>query len=382
MSQALATIKPAGAQAAAIELRSFDDYMRLGQVFARSGYFKDARDASQCLVKILAGAELGFGPMASMNGIHIIQEKPTLSATLMAAAIKRSGKYNFKLVELTSEQCEIAFFESGKALVPTSIFSMTDAKRAGLTTGSNRHSWEKYPRNMLFARALSNGAKWHCSDVFGGPPMLPEELGAVIDGETGVVIDVKPTAVNQNVPAIEAEVIEEPQPVATTDEDGWQIDQHTRITVFGLCAELEKLGVKEEVWRKKMKEVTGVSIRKELTGPKAAALMKSFAIWIADIKRVDAPDREPMGTGPTRDELQKEIEKLIRKLVNEFAIDFHAIKSEMKKIAGKEMRKDLDLAESLKARDGFQEWINRLEAQAAADQAEERAAIQAEGGES
>jgi hypothetical protein len=42
---------------------------------------------------------------------------------------------------------------------------------------------------MLFARALSNGAKWFCPDIFGGGPIYtPDELGAVIDGETGQVL--------------------------------------------------------------------------------------------------------------------------------------------------------------------------------------------------
>ena len=28
---------------------------------------------------------------------------------------------------------------------------------------------------MLFARAISNGVKWYCPDVFGGPVYVPEE---------------------------------------------------------------------------------------------------------------------------------------------------------------------------------------------------------------
>jgi hypothetical protein len=36
---------------------------------------------------------------------------------------------------------------------------------------------------MLFARAMSNGARWHCPDIFGGPIYTPEELGVEVDGE-------------------------------------------------------------------------------------------------------------------------------------------------------------------------------------------------------
>jgi hypothetical protein len=40
---------------------------------------------------------------------------------------------------------------------------MKEAQQAGLAAKDN---WKKHPKNMLFARALSNGAKWYCADVF------------------------------------------------------------------------------------------------------------------------------------------------------------------------------------------------------------------------
>ena len=172
--------------------------MDLGSVLVKSGYFKDANDASQAVVKVLAGREMGFGPIASMQGIHIIQGKPTTGANLLGASIKRSGRYNYRVAELTDTVAEIAFFE-GSEEVGRSRFSMDDAKAAGLTGKDN---WRKFPRNMLFARALSNGARWYCPDVFSGvTPYTPEELGAEVDGETGDVIDVTPTPVAAPAPS-------------------------------------------------------------------------------------------------------------------------------------------------------------------------------------
>lgn len=164
--------------------RSIDDTMMLGKLLAQSGYFADSRDAGQAVVKVLAGAELGFGPIASMTGINIIKGKVTLSANLIAAAIKRSGRYNYRVSEMTDTACKIVFYE-GKEQIGVSTFTMDDAKAAGLA-GDN---WRKFPRNMLFARAISNGAKWYCPDLSGGPLYTPDELGAVVDGETGEVID-------------------------------------------------------------------------------------------------------------------------------------------------------------------------------------------------
>ncbi|HEX9679758.1 MAG TPA: hypothetical protein VGA08_04020, partial [Candidatus Saccharimonadales bacterium] len=49
-----------------------------------SGYFSDTRSKAQAIVKVMAGAEIGLPPFASMTGIHIIQGKPTLGANVIA----------------------------------------------------------------------------------------------------------------------------------------------------------------------------------------------------------------------------------------------------------------------------------------------------------
>jgi hypothetical protein len=43
---------------------------------------------------------------------------------------------------------------------------------------------DKFPANMLFARAISNGVKWFTPDVFQGPVYVPEEMGGVVTEET------------------------------------------------------------------------------------------------------------------------------------------------------------------------------------------------------
>ena len=60
------------------------DPVQVGQTLAASGYFQDAREAAQAAVKVMAGEELGLGPIAAMTGIHIVKGKVTLSANLIA----------------------------------------------------------------------------------------------------------------------------------------------------------------------------------------------------------------------------------------------------------------------------------------------------------
>ncbi len=158
----------------------------LGRVLSSSGFFADARDANQAIVKVLAGRELGIPPVASMTGIHVIKGRPSLSANLMAACIKRSGHYTYEVLEHDDTKCSIQFYEGVGAerrkLGPPSVFTASDAKRAGT------QNMGRFPKNMLFARALSNGARWHCPDIFGGPCYTHEELGATVD-EDGYVVE-------------------------------------------------------------------------------------------------------------------------------------------------------------------------------------------------
>lgn len=175
-------------------IKTYDEAERAANAMFKSGLFQDVKQVGQALVKILAGQELGFGPYASMSGVNIIQGKTTMGANLMAAAIKRTNKYNYRITEMSDQACEITFYENGQQ-VGKSRFSIDDAKKANLTGKDN---WVKYPRNMLFARAISNGQRWYAPDVFNGALVYtPDELGAVTD-EDGNVIDAVVTEVKQS----------------------------------------------------------------------------------------------------------------------------------------------------------------------------------------
>lgn len=156
--------------------------------FAASGMFADARQEAQAFVKIVAGTELGFGAFQSITGVHVIKGKPSISAGLMASAVKASEKYDYRVKTHTPASCVIEFFEGGKS-VGESPYSIDDAKAAGLLSND---VWKKHPKNMLFARAITNGVKWFCPDVLGSPFYTPEELGADVD-EFGDIIDTTAT---------------------------------------------------------------------------------------------------------------------------------------------------------------------------------------------
>ena len=194
-------------------IHNYDDAMNAATVMAKSGFFQDTRDASQAMVKILAGQEMGFGAFASMSGIFIIQGRPSIGANLMASAVKGSWRYDYRVKEMSDSVCEIQFFErTGGKLEPIGVskFTIEDAKKA------QTKNLDKFPRNMLFARAISNGVKWYCPDVFNGAAVYtPEELGAEVDGD-GNVINIEPeiikVAQNQSLPKPTIQPQEMPEP--------------------------------------------------------------------------------------------------------------------------------------------------------------------------
>ena len=183
--------------------------MSIGKAFHESGMFPDIRSAAQAIVKIQCGQELGIGPFAAMSGIHIIQGKPTIGAGVMASCVKGSGKYDYRVVESTEQVCSIDFFQ-GKEKIGNSTFTIADAKKAGTK------NLDKFPKNMLFARAMSNGVKWFTPDVFAGPVYTPEEF------------DAQP---QHTVEAV-AEVIE-PVEVTTTEQALHMINEATTVEGIG-----------------------------------------------------------------------------------------------------------------------------------------------------
>lgn len=168
----------------------FDKLQGAAVALYKSGYFSDARNEAQAIVKVMAGAELGLPPFASMTGVHIIQGKPAIGANVIATIIKNDRRYDYKVVKHDETICVIQFYEHGK-ICGTSEFTLNDAKKAGTK------NLDKFPKNMLFARAISNGAKWYVPGIFGGSQIYTtEELGANIN-EDGEIIDIPETQEKQ-----------------------------------------------------------------------------------------------------------------------------------------------------------------------------------------
>ena len=236
---------------------------------AAAKMFTDLDNAHKAFVKIMAGASMGVGPFEAVSGIHIIQGKAVMGAGLMASRVKGSGKYNYRVKEQTDKACRIEFLERNGDKwdnIGVSEFTIEDARKAGTK------NTDKYPKNMLFARAMSNGVKWYCPDVFGNTVVYTE--GEIIEGE----------AVHSNASTPKKETKE--APVSQPDEPEVEIvepelngDRPAGVKKMRrIMAMLDEKGFKTDPEKKAVfNGLTGLESSKDLTHERAEELIRELS---------------------------------------------------------------------------------------------------------
>jgi hypothetical protein len=154
---------------------------------------------------VLYGAELGLGPMQSLNSIHVIEGRTAMSPELMRAMVARHG-HRIDVVENSATACEVKGIRSDTGSTATVRWTMEDAKLAGL---AGKNNWKTYPRAMLLARATSELCRIVFPDVIAGLSYTPEEVSSIAGVEYIEEVIEKPAAIiEQKVEEIDDEIIE------------------------------------------------------------------------------------------------------------------------------------------------------------------------------
>lgn len=121
---------------------------------------------------ILTGREIGIGPMESLQKIHMIEGKPSLSSELMRSLVLRAG-HEIRFTTLTDTKVVIEGRRSGGESWTSVTWTMEDARRIGVAA---KDVWKKYPRAMLSNRATSELCRLIFPDALGGISLTPEEI--------------------------------------------------------------------------------------------------------------------------------------------------------------------------------------------------------------
>lgn len=187
---------------AAIMPKTFEGMLAQAAVLVKSGLLPvSIKTPESALAVMLAGREMGIPPMQSFRSLYVVNQQVTMAAQHMAAKLIQAG-ITYAVRRMTADVCEIDFAR-GNGMSLTYVYTMDEAKTAGLTGKDN---WRHFPKDMLWNRCMALGARKIAPDVLAGM-YTPDELGAeLVDPE---IIDAQP---------VELEALPEPAPEAAQQE--------------------------------------------------------------------------------------------------------------------------------------------------------------------
>lgn len=124
---------------------------------------------------LVYGEEIGFSPMQSLQSIAMIQGKPTVDVNGLQAKITQAGGL-IEEIEHTDQLCKLKMTRGKQSRFFD--FTMEDARLMGL---AGKDNWKRMPKDMLYARAVSRGARRMFADVIKGLYGKEEMLDVVIE---------------------------------------------------------------------------------------------------------------------------------------------------------------------------------------------------------
>jgi hypothetical protein len=127
------------------------------------------------LIAIGLGESMGLSPVESLYRIDVIQGKPTASAELIAANVRKAGhKLRVKLDEATTTATATIIRADDPDFEHVVVRNLGWAKQMGLTGKDN---YAKQPLTMLQHRAVTAVARMACPEALYGVAYTPDEMG-------------------------------------------------------------------------------------------------------------------------------------------------------------------------------------------------------------
>jgi len=127
---------------------------------------------AEATAAILAGAELGLNPLASLRAFDNIQGTAAPKAITLRAVAQANG-HDVEVAEESDSKVVVEYRRKGADQWRTVTWTIQQARDLGLTSKDN---WKKQPKSMLVARATSEASRRVASDALLGIPYSSEEL--------------------------------------------------------------------------------------------------------------------------------------------------------------------------------------------------------------
>ena len=175
------------------ELESLKTY---GELVVASGLAPKHIDKWETAVVVMRyGHQLGVDEFTALQNMLVIDGKPSMNASLMHSLIMRDhGPDAVLVLESTETICQLVCRRRGSKVSSTVEYTIQEAEKAGLVNKPGPRGgpgvWKAYPKDMLFARAISRAGRQVFRDTTMGL-YTPEELGGNVIDVHGEIVDVE-----------------------------------------------------------------------------------------------------------------------------------------------------------------------------------------------
>lgn len=153
-------------------------------VLVKTGFLpKSITSPEQAMAIILTGRELGIGPMAALQGIDVIQGKPSVSPQLMLAMANGTGQVEDIKVETGNDGATVTIKRKGRSPY-TTTFGPKEARAMAL---DGKDNYKKQAPVMYQWRAIGANLRVTFPDVIKGMYVAdgsPEDSADFAGGET------------------------------------------------------------------------------------------------------------------------------------------------------------------------------------------------------
>lgn len=179
------------APTAGVDLRAWAEQVQSAAVYAEAVCSTTMAPAqyrgkpAEATAAILAGAELGFNPMASLRAFDNIQGTPAPKAMTLRAVVQAAG-HEVVIEESSNERAVVSGRRKGTDTWQTSVWDVPRAQ--ALAQFKSNPNYKTNLAQMLAARATAEVCRWIAADAIMGMPYAAEEIdGPIIEASAKAV---------------------------------------------------------------------------------------------------------------------------------------------------------------------------------------------------
>ncbi len=188
-----------------LELSQVNQFEQICSLLAQSPFYQKL-GVGGVLTIYMTALEYGLPPMYCLNGgLYNVEGKVTPSANAMNIMLVNAG-WTIEFIEMTDKACHLRFIPPNGKNINEYRYTIEDARNSGYLGKQGlqgtwerkpKQNWLDHPRDMLFNRCLSGGAKKFAPAVVGNM-----HLECEFSGENAIEVPFEP--VKQEPEKIEA----------------------------------------------------------------------------------------------------------------------------------------------------------------------------------